>query len=222
MKSVTDLRDPSALHKKLLRRCRVEDSTGCWIFRGAGTKDRYGIIHGEGRSFLAHRAMFELAKGPLVVRDGDKKLLVLHRCDTPACCNPDHLYLGTSEDNANDMAERCRCRNGYWRQGKEREQKRFGRVYWTIRGETRPLRSWAQRFGVSEQALDGRLRAGWSAEDLRLKKADRSRVLHGKEEHTRHSGNPEKVKATRAATLMAFDEPQLSKKGSGNEYAIEF
>ena len=36
---------------------------------------------------------------------------VLHRCDTPRCCNHEHLFLGTQLENMADMARKGRARN---------------------------------------------------------------------------------------------------------------
>ena len=41
-----------------------------------------------------------------------KGLLVLHLCDNPGCINPAHLYIGTNQDNADDMVERDRSTRG--------------------------------------------------------------------------------------------------------------
>lgn len=55
---------------------------------------------------LAHRVSFELFRGPI------GKLKVLHKCDTPACVNPQHLYLGTQLQNVKDRVERGRGNSG--------------------------------------------------------------------------------------------------------------
>ena len=50
-----------------------------------------------------HRVAWKLANGPIPPR-----LMVLHSCDVPPCCNPAHLHLGTAADNSREMVERGR------------------------------------------------------------------------------------------------------------------
>lgn len=78
---------------------------GCWLWTGATHAFGYGVIcvrHGKG-NMVAHRAMWIEHNGP--IPDG---LQVLHKCDNPPCCNPDHLFLGTKKDNMQDMISKGR------------------------------------------------------------------------------------------------------------------
>ena len=99
-------------HRPLIERFsekyEVDATTGCWLWKAAVTPTAgYGMINagrGQGNT-TAHRVSYRLHKGP--VPPGAN---VLHRCDTPACVNPDHLYLGTHADNMRDMAVRNRAK----------------------------------------------------------------------------------------------------------------
>jgi len=62
------------------------------------------LIRVRGRARYAHRAAYETIYGEGSA-DG---LVVRHKCDTPACVNPDHLEIGTQADNLRDMTERGR------------------------------------------------------------------------------------------------------------------
>jgi hypothetical protein len=76
----------------------------CWIWTGATTEWGYGKLHVEKVWYVAHRRSYEMRHG--AVPPG---LLVCHRCDTPACIRPAHLFLGTSQQNTRDMHSKGRA-----------------------------------------------------------------------------------------------------------------
>ena len=81
----------------------VETKTGCWEYTGARNFYGYGVITLDYKQHRVHRLVYELNIGS--IPDGK---LVLHKCDNRACCNPDHLFLGTYQDNVDDMVEKGR------------------------------------------------------------------------------------------------------------------
>lgn len=80
--------------------------SGCWIFMGAVNHWGYGII-GTGRrgepTDRAHRITYRHFKGEI-----PSGKFVCHTCDIPSCCNPDHMFIGTNQDNVNDMVRKKR------------------------------------------------------------------------------------------------------------------
>lgn len=77
--------------------------SGCWIWIGANKPDGYGQIFYKGKCQTAHRVSWQLHKGEIPPNLG-----VLHHCDTPACVNPSHLFLGTVKDNMQDCVKKGR------------------------------------------------------------------------------------------------------------------
>ena len=81
----------------------------CWIFTGKARLGRYGhgsiagVVNGKRRPLYTHRVAWELTNGP--IPDG---VCVLHRCDVALCCNPDHLFLGSKQDNLADARQKGR------------------------------------------------------------------------------------------------------------------
>lgn len=78
----------------------IENENGCWEWQGAThAKTGYGIITLEGQARTTHTVSYEQAKGEI-----PEDLFVLHKCNNRICINPDHLYVGTHDDNMRDMA----------------------------------------------------------------------------------------------------------------------
>jgi hypothetical protein len=76
---------------------------GCWLWNGPVCKDGYGKVKRFGKTLRAHRVFYEAHVAPI-----PEGLLVLHRCDTPKCVNPEHLFVGTQLDNERDKDRKKR------------------------------------------------------------------------------------------------------------------
>lgn len=85
---------------KVQKGLRVDD---CWSWKGTIAKSGYGSIWTGFCNANAHRTSWVLHFGPIF--DG---LYVLHHCDNPPCCNPKHLFLGTQQENMDDMTKKGR------------------------------------------------------------------------------------------------------------------
>jgi hypothetical protein len=86
------------------------EPNGCILWTGARSIGDYGVIGsgtGKGHMVYANRVSYEMFVGP--IPDG---LFVLHRCDTPPCVNPFHLFLGTTQDNIADKIAKGRQAKG--------------------------------------------------------------------------------------------------------------
>lgn len=83
---------------------------GCWLWTAALSDTGYGSFRLKEGLFTAHRASYSAFVGP--IPDG---LWVLHRCDTRACCNPEHLFTGTRQDNIADASRKGRLKGPKFR-----------------------------------------------------------------------------------------------------------
>ncbi len=79
----------------------------CWRWTAAQTNDGYGCFRFEGRLIMAHRIAWRMT------HSDPRQLKVCHKCDTPGCVNPSHLFLGTQFENMQDMVAKGRQNKAY-------------------------------------------------------------------------------------------------------------
>ncbi len=105
-------RQPRPIQPKFEKHISMEPMSGCWLWTG-DVADRsrpgsnYGSFSINYKRCRAHRVSWELYHGPIPEGMG-----VLHKCDTPTCVNPRHLFLGTQKDNAADAGKKGRLAIG--------------------------------------------------------------------------------------------------------------
>lgn len=82
-------------------------SGGCWIWTAARDSSGYGVVRVAGRQERAHRLSWMVFRGPI-----PSGACVCHTCDNPQCVNPDHLWVGTHQDNMDDKVRKGRVPRG--------------------------------------------------------------------------------------------------------------
>lgn len=80
-----------------LNRTEIDEETGCVLYKGYRNERGYGVVWYDYKPILAHRLSYTLHVGE--IPDG---VFVLHSCGTSSCINPDHLRLGTHQENMDD------------------------------------------------------------------------------------------------------------------------
>lgn len=122
------------MKNKLLKRFlkyvdKTSSEKNCWLWTGLKNKKGYGSIWILDSMCLAHRVSYKL-----FIAEIPEKLNVLHKCDVTSCVNPEHLFLGSQNDNVQDMVSKGRAnkatgdRNGSRRHREKRPSKE---KHWT-------------------------------------------------------------------------------------------
>jgi hypothetical protein len=140
--------------EKWNKRFMPEPNSGCHLWMGYLNANGYGETNFKGHSTnstLAHRIAWELFVGKI-----PEGLGVLHRCDNPACVNPEHLFLGTQADNMWDMSRKGRW--GIRQLPKGRDHHRWNAKLTdedvlTIRKDARPHTAIAKEYGVDPATI---------------------------------------------------------------------
>ena len=160
----------------LLNRDIIVDQKYCWLLQGPTDKKGYSVVSLRGVTHSGHRLSYAA-----FVQDIPDNVLVCHRCDTPNCINPNHLFLGSDGDNTRDMWSKGR---GSLHMAKLSEQQV---------NEIRQLRSdgmtyieIAHRFGIKPTAArNAAVGASWRAnESNKISYRQRARRMDDAEKET--------------------------------------
>lgn len=137
--------------KRVLART-VRNERGCLIWQGFLTAKGYGETVFRLKTIRIHRKMYELVNKVKLTPDQ----FVCHSCDERRCCNVDHLWVGTNDDNQLDA----------WKKGRKRMQSAThcskGHEY-TPENTRRPP-STGRRHCLRCALIRNRIRAGWPKE----------------------------------------------------------
>lgn len=92
-----------SIGKRVRGHIKIDKETGCHLWTGCRNSFGYGLMRvGKGLA-RAHRMAWEAKFGPI-----PEGMVVMHTCDNPPCCNPEHLKLGTHGDNNRDRVKKGR------------------------------------------------------------------------------------------------------------------
>ena len=119
----------------------------CWMWTAYKLQGYGRIYTARGSQGKSHRISWEINNGKIPAGK-----CVLHRCDTPSCVNPSHLFLGTHADNMRDITTKGRRRSDHQCGSKHGRSKLIESQIIEIRrmrAEGRLLREIAERFGVT-------------------------------------------------------------------------
>jgi hypothetical protein len=135
----------------------------CWLWQPGGDRMVYG-----GKHYKPYRVSYVITNGPIPDGPGYHGFSVCHTCDNPRCVRPEHLFLGTHQDNMRDMHAKGRnagaspaCRRGHPRTPENTYTKPNGRNACRVCRRLVDLRAKRKRAGT---ALDAPVR-NWGKYD---------------------------------------------------------
>lgn len=153
----------------------------CWLWTGTTGPNGYGTMHvgsksdGTDRNVLTHRLSYQIEHG--AVPSG---MHVLHRCDTPKCVNPAHLWAGTHAENMADKVAKGRHRHGTVHGERHHKAKLTEADVQIILERRASLSVTARQFGVSRFTISNiRSGKGWAHINAEQIGTDRGHPGHG-------------------------------------------
>ena len=144
------------LDKKIEAKIERIPESGCWIWIGPLHHTGYGNFNENGKRTRAHREIFQRLVGSI-----PKGKFLCHKCDIRSCVNPNHMFIGSHQDNMNDMVNKKRSLFG----SKHHNSKLTEHDVHLIKHfyALDPYSSIAARFGVSESLIKQiKTNRGWN------------------------------------------------------------
>jgi HNH endonuclease len=131
----------------------VNKTEGCWLWKGGHKIRGYGyLLIRTPRWIGAHRYSYLLHHGEI-----PKGLVVMHKCDNPTCVHPEHLTVGTQDENIKDMIKKGR-------------QNYYGRRKLTL----------DQMEAIRKEYVPGKVTHQMLADKYGVCRANISYIIHGK------------------------------------------
>ncbi len=125
----------------------IDDASGCWNWHGNKFSHGYGQFKCKAfhhNPMAASRASWILHHGPI----DSPRTFVCHTCDNRLCVNPEHLFLGTAQDNVSDMVKKGRNSRGASRPATSLNEDDVRSIR-EMRGQGLPYSAIARAFGIS-------------------------------------------------------------------------
>lgn len=144
---MTDQPAAQALEARLLRHIEFDTNGGCWLWTASLYTNGYPKVKVAGKYRCAHRVSWSRAHQQELTPD----ILIMHKCDTPICINPDHLSPGTHQDNSDDCKEKGRASGPRLYRDRLTAEQRAEIIASVNGGEAK--RSVGRRFGLTHQAV---------------------------------------------------------------------
>lgn len=133
------------LKERLWEKIQIGGPDECWDWQAGSNSHGYGrILDSDGNARFAHRLVWEDTNGPI-----PEGFVVMHKCDRPCCCNPNHLRVGTQTENTED----CKRKNRHAHGTRLWAAKLTEDAVLAIRQSDLPLKELAQSYGVSEHTI---------------------------------------------------------------------
>ena len=140
-------REASLADRLWSRVAKVDDATSCWEWLGGHGSTGYGELQVRGVRYGPHVAAWIITHGP--IPEGQS---VCHHCDNRGCCRPDHLFLGSQEDNIRDAVSKGRMPRGEQHCRSKLTEDDIHEV-WRLRGIGWLIREIATELDVSKGAV---------------------------------------------------------------------